>query len=89
MKIANLTKLAGWAAVGMLAGCGTAPPITQQVDVPVYVPCVKAAPTRPEFEFGKLPLDATDGEKILALARDWPRGRVYEGKLEAAIAGCL
>ena len=74
----------------LLASCASAPqPITQQVDVPVYVPCVKAAPARPEFEFGKLPLDAPDGEKILALARDWPRGRAYEAKLEAVIAGCL
>jgi hypothetical protein len=76
-------------AAALLSGCGSAPPITQQVDVPVYTPCVKATPTRPEFEFDKLPLDAPDGEKVLALARDWPRGRTYEGKLEAAIAGCL
>lgn len=89
MKIANLTKLASCGAVAMLAGCGAAPPITQQVDVPVYVPCVKAAPARPEFEFDKLPLDSPDGEKVLALARDWPRGRKYEGDLEAAVAGCL
>ena len=65
-----------------LAVCGSAPPITQYVNIPVYLPCVKEAPARPEFEFNKLPLDATDGEKILALARDWPRGRKYEGELE-------
>lgn len=74
----------------MLAqGCGTAPPATQIIEVPVYTPCVKDMPPAPAFEFDKLPLDAPDGAKVLALARDWPRGRTYEGKLEAAIAGCL
>lgn len=81
-----LTSILGALA---LAGCTTAPPITQLVDVPVYVPCVADAPARPVFEFDKLPLDAPDGAKVLALARDWPRGRAYEGKLEAALAGCL
>ena len=74
--------------VALLAGCGAAPPITQQVDIPVFTPCVKEVPLKPDFEFGKLPLDAPDGEKVLALARDWPRGRKYEGELEAVIAGC-
>jgi hypothetical protein len=75
--------------LALLAGCGTAPPATQIVDVPVYRPCVMEVPARPAFEFDKLPLDAAAGEKVLALARDWPRGRAYEGKLEAALAGCL
>jgi hypothetical protein len=26
---------------------------------------------------------------LRASARDWPRGRVYKGKLDVAIAGCL
>ncbi|MBV6321888.1 hypothetical protein [Duganella violaceipulchra] len=74
-----------------LAGCGSAPPAPapQIVNVPVYTPCVKESPARPDFEFGALSLDATDGDKVLALARDWPRGRKYEGELEAALAGCL
>jgi len=25
---------------------------------------------------------------VLALARDWPRARKYEGELEAVVAGC-
>lgn len=73
----------------LLAGCGTAPPATQVVEVPVYTPCVKGVPPAPVYEFDKLPLDAAAGDKVLALARDWPRGRAYEGKLEAVIAGCL
>lgn len=73
----------------LLAGCASTPaPVTQEVKVPVYVPCVTAVPARPDYEFGKLTLVATDGEKVLALARDWPRARKYEGELEAAIEGC-
>ena len=77
-------------AVVLLASCGTAPPpATQVVEVPVYRPCVKDVPPAPVYEFDKLPLDAPAGAKVLALARDWPRGRTYEGKLEAVLAGCL
>jgi hypothetical protein len=83
-----IPKIISALAAALLSGCGAAPPITQQVDVPVYTPCVKAAPARPEFEFDKLSLDAADGDKVLALARDWPRGRKYEGELEAVIVGC-
>lgn len=32
---------------------------------------------------------AKGGEIVLALARDWPRGRKYEGELEAIIVNCL
>ena len=64
----------------LLASCADVPqPITQQADVPVYTPCVKQAPACPEFEFDKLPLDAADSDKVLALARYWPLGRQYEG----------
>lgn len=75
----------------VLAGCaGTPVPATQRVDVPVPVSCVKVedVPKRPEYEVEKLTPTATDGEKVLALASDWPRGRKYEKKLEAIIAGC-
>ncbi|OEZ91448.1 hypothetical protein [Duganella phyllosphaerae] len=72
----------------LLAGCGTTPPATQTIYVPVSTPCVKDNPVAPVYEFDKLPLDAQAGEKVLALARDWPRGRKYEEELEAALAGC-
>lgn len=87
-KIVNLTKLASSAAFVLLAGCGTAPPATQTVEVPVYVSCVKERPQRPAYEFDKLPADASDGRKVMALARDWARARVYELQLEAVVAGC-
>ncbi|NGZ86399.1 hypothetical protein [Duganella aceris] len=73
----------------LLAGCGALPPATQRVDIPVLAPCVKEVPPRPDYEFGKMSISDADGEKVLALARDWPRGRAYEQKLEAVIAGCL
>ncbi len=89
MKIANLTKLASWGGVALLAGCASAPrPATQTVEIPVFTPCVKEVPPRPDYEFAKLSLDAADGEKVLALARDWPRAMKYGGDLEAVIAGC-
>ena len=78
-----------WMFVLVLAGCGSAPLAPQLVEIPVFTPCVKAVPQRPVYEFDKLPLTVTDGEIILALARDWPRGRKYESELEAAIVGCL
>lgn len=86
LKTVNLTKLAGLAA--LLAGCASAPPAPQIVQVPVYAPCVTTPPQRPAYEFDKLAPTATDGEIVLALVRDWPRGRTYEAKLEAAIEGC-
>jgi hypothetical protein len=84
-----IPKIISLIAVVLLAGCSTAPPPTQIVEVPVHTPCVTGTPVRPVYEFDKLPLDASGGEKILALARDWPVGRKYEGELEAALAGCL
>lgn len=84
-----IPKIIPLAAALLLAGCGTAPSATQTVYVPVRTPCVKDAPVAPVYELDKLPLDASDGEKVLALARDWPRGRSYEGLLEVALAGCL
>lgn len=88
MKIGNLTKLAGLAFVGLLAGCSSAPPAPVRVEVPVMVPCIGEMPQRPAYEFDKLSVPATDGEIVLALARDWARGRGYEYVLEAVIVGC-
>lgn len=74
----------------LLAGCASAPPPAMQtVQAAVYVPCVQEQPQRPVYEFDKLPADASDGRKIMALARDWVRGRKYERELEAVVAGCL
>lgn len=84
-------KIMAVIAVVLLAGCGSTPaPIVQRVEVPVSVSCVKAAdvPPKPVYQFDKLPAAPSDGEKVIALASDWPAGRKYEGQLEAIIAGC-
>ena len=88
-KIVNYSRLVVLALP--LAGCGTTPaPAIQRVDVPVPISCVKAedVPKRPDFAVEKLAPTASAGEKVLALASDWPLGRKYEGQLEAVIAGC-
>lgn len=72
----------------LLAGCATKPAAVE-VKIPVYVPCLKAAPARPVFAFPILPADASEGEKVLALARDTLLHFKYEGQLEAVVAGCL
>ncbi|MRX08859.1 hypothetical protein GJ697_13535 [Pseudoduganella sp. FT25W] len=75
----------------MLAGCGsTAAPVTQRVEVPVSVSCIKSAdvPRKLVYQFDKLLATAGDGEKVIALASDWPRIRKYEGQLETVIEGC-
>jgi hypothetical protein len=71
----------------LLAGCATKP-ATVEVKVPVYVPCAKPVP-RPTFEFPALPDGASDGEKVLAMARDTLLHFKYEAQLEAVLAGCL
>ena len=88
MKIDKLTKFASLALVALLAGCASAPPAPVRVEVPVMVACIGEVPPRPAYELDQLTPAATDGEVVLALARDWPRGRKYEGELEAVLAGC-
>lgn len=77
-------------SLALLAGCASAPPTPQTVYVPVATLCVRAEeiPARPKFVVEQLSANATAGEKILALARDWPAGRKYEDELRAAFAGC-
>lgn len=87
MKIAKLTILS--ILIMVAPGCGTALPAAQVVNVPVFTPCVKSVPARPAFAALALPAGASDGEKVLALARDTIEHFKYEGLLEAAIAGCM
>ncbi len=77
-----------WTLAFLLAGCGSAPPVPQRVEVPVFTPCVKVVPQRPAYEFDKLAPTASDGEIILALARDWLVGRKYQTQLEVIVTGC-
>lgn len=89
MRARQLSGISGHLILAaLLGGCTTTPPAPVRVEVPVMMPCVVDVPQRPVYEFDKLPPTATDGEIILALARDWLRGRWYEGELEVVIAGC-
>lgn len=89
-EICNLPKLASLVLVALLASCGSTPqPAPLRVEIPVFTPCVKTEIPQPDYEFDKLLITATDGEIILALARDWPRSRKYEVELKALIAGCV
>ena len=72
----------------LLTGCATVPAV-REVKIPVAVACVKSVPARPAFATRGLAPDASDGEKVLAIARDLPMHLKYEGELEAIIAGCL
>lgn len=81
-------RVAFGAALLLLTACA-APPVVQEVKVPVYRPCVTAVPARPTFETPSLGRDASAGQKVLALARDLPLHLKYEAQLEAVIAGCL
>lgn len=85
MRKSQILVLALFALVG--AGCATKQ-ATVEVKVPVHVPCVKAVPERPAFAALTLPPDASEGEKVLALARDTLLHFKYEGQLEAVVAGC-
>lgn len=71
-----------------LTGCASTAPVVTEVKVPVRVECIKEVPVRPTYETEALQKEATDGQKILALVRDWARSRKYEGSLEAAVEGC-
>lgn len=75
------------AVVWLLAGCSSVP-VTTEVKIPVRVECVKEVPVRPSYETESLPKEASDGQKVLALVRDWVRSRKYEGSLEAVVEGC-
>lgn len=80
LLVAVLTVLA--------TGCASRP-ATLEVKVPVYVSCVTERPVRPTFASLALSGDASEGEKVLALARDTLLHFKYEGQLEAALAGCI
>ncbi|CUI07890.1 hypothetical protein [Massilia antarctica] len=73
----------------LLAACAGPAPVVQEAKIPVYRACVAGTPERPTFAVRGLVPDASDGEKVLALARDLPLHLKYEAQLEATIAGCL
>lgn len=75
-------------AILMLTGCATTRQEPQVIKVPVVISCITDAPKRPEYETETIADTAPDGQKILALLRDWVKSRKYEGQLEATVEGC-
>lgn len=62
--------------------------ITQQVDIPVTVPCKTAAIIEPKWNVSQLPGRATYGEKIKAIIADLELSKGYITQLSAAVAAC-
>jgi hypothetical protein len=88
MKMALLTLLTPLFLVG-LVGCACNPKVvTETVEVPVMVTCIKETPARPEF-----PLQISNPNEDLfvltkrALAEIELR-KGYEGELEAVLTAC-
>lgn len=74
--------------LAFLAGCaGT--PVVQEVQVPVMVPCLEERPVRPKFTLDKLPLDASDHDLLISLWIERLERKLYESRLETAMAGCI
>lgn len=73
-----------------LAGCTTQQVHTKvvEVKVPVQVPCISAAPSRPVYRFGK---GRAPGEKEAAvlITADLEAAKQYGVAWEAAAAGCV
>lgn len=70
-----------------LAGCATAPPKPQIVEIPVAIGCLGDTPARPivKFGVGEYPGDKVAAQRALADASEWEG---YAVGLEAAMAGC-
>ena len=77
----------------LLAGCAGGQTVEPQiVNVPVIVPCIKAAPQRPAYRFDVLPAPKTDAEaadQVRVLWADREAADLYGRSWEAAAAGCL
>lgn len=76
-----------------LAGCATSPSkvITQRVEVPVAVPCVKRSqiPVKPASKFAPLPKAAPVDEQVRALLVDREAGKIYGNKTRALLEACV
>lgn len=75
-------------AVLALTGCGASMPTTQEVRVPVRVPCKVEAPNKPAFVVDGLPIGAPIDEQMKALRAERHQRKAYERELEAAVRSC-
>lgn len=76
-----------------LTACSTTPPgikiVTQEVKVPVSVPCKVKTPTKPDFNFDKLKIEDNLETKTRSLLADRLLHLGYETELEAALNSCI
>ena len=75
--------------VGLLYGCGGgAVTVPETIRVPVPVSCIDAPVPQPSFTTDAELLAMDDYRLTLSLALDRMVRRVYEARIEAALAGC-
>lgn len=73
----------------LLCACNTQPDRIERVEIEVAKPCIKKAPTRPAYRFGRGSKPASDVEMAKLLARDFEAAEQYGYAWEAAAAGCI
>ena len=76
----------------LLVGCNTLPQpariITQEVKVPIAIPCSTVIPTKPEYNIPKLRASYTLYTKVQYILADYELSRGYEILLETTLRSC-
>ena len=75
----------------LLSGCACDPVVkiqTQEVMVPVSVPCKAVVPQKPDYNFDKATADQSIFDKTKALLADRKLSAGYEEELVAALKSC-
>ena len=74
-------------------GCATTRPVidvqTQEVEVPIAMPCVVLVPVAPIFNFDRVTVDQELFDKTKALLADRKLHLGYETELLAALNSCI
>ena len=81
-------------SLSLLAGCATTtPPVidvkTQEVDIPIAIPCKALVPSKPEFNFDKVTPEQDVFDKTKALLADRKLYLGYTAELLAALNSCI
>lgn len=87
MKPVKRPLLALFAALGLLVSACAHTEI-REVKIPIPVPCVTVAPTRPASAFEGVPPDAMVFDSVQALLIDRERMGAYVGEVEALLEAC-
>lgn len=81
-------KILGAICLLTLAGCGTIPPDTQVVKVPVPVKCLAQEPDRPVMPTESLEIGDSQDTKIAAILAELDLREGYELRLVTALRSC-